>query len=231
MAGNGVGSFLFGNPATGSYAATAQAATGTATTSGPFGSGGQFGAFQAMGTIGMGMGLMQAFSGGASTGSAPATQIKLSKEGEKLQKKTFETVKKQYETGLMPPNLASIYIGRIKAEVGAKARIGRGLLSKAAARRVRTGGGVGAALTMAGERMEGLVEPAKWQAGQREEEIRNALTNLQNIRNIELQTAALRTQGQFTKSAMQRMGGARRGAALGDIAQWLAMLKYPPYQT
>lgn len=196
---------------------------------GLFGGGAGGGLFQTIGALGMGLGTAQAFGGGG--GPMPTAKIRLTEEGEKLQEKTFETIKKQREEGLMPPNLASIYIGRIKKQEGERARAGRGLLSAAATRRVGTGGGVGAALTEAGARMEGLAAPEKWRAGQKEEEFLSALTNLQNIRNLELQTAPLKAQSQFIQRGLGRMRGAGQGQALGDIAQWLAMLKYPPYQS
>jgi len=206
------------------------AAGGKAATAGLFGAGGTFGLTQALGTAGMGLGLMQAFGGRGSTGSAFQTRVNLSPEGQRLEKKTYETIKKQYEEGVMPANIASVYIGRIKGEEGKRARVGRGLLSQAAARRVGTGGGVKAALTESGARMEGLAAPTTWQVSQKEEEFRNALVNLQNLRNIELQTPLLRARGQFAEAGFQQMRGAAQGQALGDVAQWLAMLKYPPYQ-
>lgn len=193
---------------------------------GLFGTGGQFGAMQTMGTLGMGMGLAQAFT---SQGAAPTAEIKLSPEGEKLEKALFGQIKTQYETGLLPENLASIYIGKIKRAVAPSARIPRGVLSGG---KVRGGRQVAGILGEAGERVEGLAAPAKWQAAQRQEEMMSAITNLQNIMNIERQVPILKAQAGFTGSLLSRMGGAAKGQALGDVAQYAAMLKYPmPYPT
>lgn len=205
----------------------AKAVGGKAATSGLFGTGGQFGIAQTLGTAGMGLGLAQAF-GGTSQGAAPTAEIKLSPEGEKLEKALFGKIKTQYETGLMPKNLASIYIGKIKRQVAPSARIPRGVLS---GDRVRTGRQVGQIVGEAGQRMEGEVAPAKFMAAKRQEEMISAITNLQNIMNIERQVPILKAQAGFTGGLLSRMGGAAKGQALGDVAQYLAMLRYPAYPT
>lgn len=217
--GGGLGSMLFGSGA------------GGKATVGLLGAGGQFGLPQAMSTMGMGMGLAQAFGGGSASGYAPSAAITLTPAGKKLQKSLFETVKKQYGEGLLPPNLASIYIGRIKREGGERQRIARGMLTGAAAKRVRTGRGTAAAISETGQRIEDLVAPTKWREGMKEEEKRNALINLINIMNIEQQTPLLRAQSQLMRSGFGQMRGAMQGQALGDVAQYLGYLKYPPYQT
>jgi hypothetical protein len=199
---------------------------------GLLGMGGKFNPFQAMTTAGMGLGLMQSFGGGgSSSGFAPTAQINLSPEGKKLEKTTYQTIKKQYETGLMPPNLASIKMGRIKRKEGVRHRAAMAGLGKLSARRVRTGAGVGAALAEGGERMEGLTAPKKWLAMSKEEEARNALVNLINFRNTQLQVPLLKAQTGFANYALDRQRGAQqgsqRGAALGGLAQYLAMMKWP----
>lgn len=194
---------------------------------GLFGQGGNFNMFQTASTIGMGLGAAQAFS---SSGFAPSAKVPLSPEGARLEKTYFETAKKQYETGLMPANLASIFIGGIKRKEGQRHRAARGLLSGLAGADVRTGQGVRAALTEGGSRMEGLTAPAQWRTGAREQEFRSGLTNLSNIRNLQLQTPLLKAQAGFAGSMIERMRGARQGQALGDISRYLAMTRYPiPY--
>lgn len=179
--------------------------------------------FTMMSGAGMGMGAAQAFS--SSGGFAPTFKVNLSPEGQKLQKTLYETTKKQYETGLLPANLASIYIGGIKRQAGEGRRMIRGML--ASGKKIRTGRDIGAAITGAKETMEGQVAPAQWKKGFRENEFRSALASMQNIRNIELQTPVLKAQTAFTKGLTGQMRSAAQGQALGDIARWLAMVKYP----
>lgn len=199
------------------------------TQAGLMGTGGTFNPAQALSTMGMGMGLMQAFSGGAATGYAPTTLINMTAAGKKLEKTLFETAKKQYEGGLLPPNLASIYIGGIKREEGKRAKATRGMLAGAATRDVGTGRDIEAILGESGARMEGLTAPARWRAEMSEEEFRNALKNLSNIMAIEKQAPILQAQSQLAKSGFRQMQRATQGAALGDVAQYLALLRYNPY--
>lgn len=188
---------------------------------------GLFGAsslFAGMMGAGMGMSAMQAFGGGGATGYAPQFAIPLSAEGKKAQKTLFEKTKEQYQTGLMPENLASIYVGRIKKQEAKEHKMARGLLTSMAGG-VRTGTDVKALLTEGTRRMGGLTAPTQWRMGAKEEEFRNALTMLQNIRNIEKQTPLLRAQAQMYKTLTGQGQRAAQGQALGDIAQMAAMMK------
>ncbi len=181
--------------------------------------------FPMMMGAGMGLSAMQAFGGGA-TGFAPQFDIPLSKEGVKLQKTLFEKTKEQYKEGLMPENLASIYMGRIKRQEGAKFRQARGFLTSMTGG-VRTGRDISSLVGVAGERMAGLTRPAEWKAAQREEEFRNALTMFQNIKNIEKQTPILRAQAQMYKTLSGAGRRAAQGQALGGMAQMGAYMTLP----
>ncbi len=185
--------------------------------------GGMSGLFAGVMGAGMGMSAMQAFGGGA-TGYAPQFAIPLSPEGKKLQKTLFEKTKEQYKTGLMPANLASIYMGRVKRQEAKEHRMARGFLTSMTGG-VRTGTDVKALLTEGGRRMTGLTAPTQWRMGAKEEEFRNALTMLQNIRNIEKQTPLLRAQAQMYKTLQGAGQRAAQGQALGDIAQMAAYMK------
>lgn len=180
--------------------------------------------FNTMMLAGMGMSALQAFGGGGATGAAPQFAIPLSPEGKKLQKTLFEKTKEQYQTGLMPENLASIYIGKVKRQEAKEHKMARGFLTSMAGG-VRTGTDVKALLTEGGRRMGGLTAPTQWRMGAKEEEFRNALAMLQNIRNIEKQTPLLRAQAQMYKTLTSQGQRAAQGQALGDIAQMAAMMK------
>ncbi len=203
------------------------AAGGTAAVAAGAGAGAGIGLGTGLMAAGAGLSLAQSFGGGGQqTGYAPSEEIKLSPEGEKLEKALFGVIKTQYQTGLMPENLASVYIGKIKRAVAPSARIPRGVL---AGGKVRTGRQMGQVLGEAGERVEGEVAPTKWKTEQRREEMRNAITNLMNIMNIERQVPLLKAQSQMAQTGISQYQRAIQGQALGGAAQMGAMLMYPPY--
>lgn len=178
----------------------------------------------AMTGLGMGLGAAQAF-GGSSSGYAPMFKVPLSPEGKRLKTSLYEKTKQQWETGLLPENLASIYMGRVKREEEKTHRVARGFLTSMAGGRTRGGTQVKALLTEGERRMQGVTSPAQWKAGQREEEIRNAMKMMENIRNIEMQTPLLQAQAQMYKQLQSQGQRAAQGQALGNIAQWAAMMK------
>jgi hypothetical protein len=177
--------------------------------------------FSGMMGAGMGLSAMQAF-GGSGSGTAPTFAIPLSPGGKKLEKTLYETTKKQYQQGLMPANLASIYVGKIKRQEGRTRRQTRGFLTSMAGG-VRSGRDVRALLTEGNRRLGSSTNVARWRMGQKEEEFRNALAMMENIRNIEKQTPLLRAQASMYKNLQGAGRRAAQGQALGDIAQ-MAML-------
>jgi hypothetical protein len=230
MLAAGAGAAMTGGAAVGTGAAGSGLLGGLlfggATSAGLLGAGGSFGLPQTMSTLGMGLGVAQAF-GGSSQGAAPTSKVTLSPEGKQLEKDLFSTVKKQYQEGLMPPNLASVYMGKIKRAEAERKRAAKEMLSGFTTRRLRTGAGPRAALREGFAQIEGAGMPTKWRTTARQEEFRNALASLGNIRNIELQTGTLRAQSMFGRSLLDQMREASQGRALGDVAQYAAMLRYP----
>jgi hypothetical protein len=220
-AGGGAAAATGGAAAGGGLLFGTAAAGGAAATSGLFGAGGSFALPQTMMTAGMGMGLAQAF-GGSSQGSAPTTKITLSPEGKKLEKNLYSKVREQYETGLMPENLASIYVGKIKRKEAQTHKQARGFLTSMQG---KSGGDVRALLTEGGRRREGLTEPTRWRMAQKAEEFRNALRSMETMRNIERQTPLLRAQAAMYKSLQSKGRKAAQGQALGDLAIWSALSK------
>jgi len=180
---------------------------------------------------GMGLSAMQAFAGGGATGFAPTTEMKLSPEGEELQKSLFGLAKEQYTSGLMPQNLASIYVGKVKQAEEKTHQAARGYLTSMVGAPteggapIRTGTQVGALLSESQRRMGGLTTPEETRMGLKEEEFRNALIMLENIRDIEKQTPLLRAQSAMYKTLMNQSQRATQGQALGDVARYAAMMK------
>lgn len=174
---------------------------------------------------GMGLSTLQAF-GGASSGYAPMFKVPLSPEGTKLKTSLYKKTKEQWETGLLPENLASIYMGRVKREEEKTHKQARGFLTSMAGGRTRGGTEIKALLTESKRRMQGLTGPAQWKAAQREEELRNAMKMMENIRNIEMQTPMLQAQASMYKDIMGKGRRAMQGQALGDIAQFAALSQY-----
>ena len=213
--------FLAGAGSIGGTMAAGTAGAGGAMFGGLFSASNLFPA--AMGA-GIGMSALQAF-GGSSGGYAPMFKVPLSPEGKKLKTSLYEKTKQQWETGLLPENLASIYMGKVKREVGKVSQQARGFLTSMAGGRTRGGTQIKALLTGAESEMQGAAAPAEWKAGQREEEIRNAMKMMENIRNIEMQTPMLQAQASMYKDIMGKGRRATQGQALGDIARWAAMAK------
>jgi hypothetical protein len=232
MANGGIGNMLFGQGGGGFGVPGGKIGPPVQSTQGLFGSGGQFGMSQTMSTIGMGLGLAQAF-GKDATGSAITQTVPLSKEGKKLKTSLLEDTKAK----LTGANLAEPYVrayvsaqkGRLKRQAGAQTRALRGITGELASRDVRTGRGMGALVASAGQRIEGGAAPAKWESEFIRGERAKGISGLQNIRNIELQTALLKASGGFAKTEIGRMRGATQGQALGDLARYLAYQKYPMY--
>lgn len=232
MADGGFGNMMFGQGGGGYGVTGGKIGPPVQPTQGMFGSGGQFGLPQTMTTIGMGLGIAQAY-GKDATGSAITQKVPLSKEGKKLKTTLFEDTKSK----LSGANLAEPYIrayisaqkGKLKRQAGTQTRALRGITGELASRNVRTGKGMGALVASAGQRIEGGAAPDIWESEFIRGEHAKGIYGLQKIRNIDLQTAMLKASGGFDKAALSRMKGASQGQALGDLARYIAYMKYPMY--
>lgn len=191
---------------------------------GLFGMGGKFDLGQSMMTAGMGLGAAQAF--GSSSGSPYPYLVRLSPAGKRVEKAYYETTKKQYEGSLLPPNLASIYVGKIKRQEGTRRRQARrgmgGYLTG-----LPTGRAVGASLAETGTAMEGGVAPTRWRGERKIQDRLGAYSHMSNIISEQLQLGQLQTAQGYYKTLASDWDRARRGQALGDVAQYLAMMRYP----
>ena len=206
------------------------AAGGKAATTGLLGAGGKFGLGQAVMAGGMGLSLMQAFSGGTSTGGAPSTDIPLSPRAKELQKSVWKKTKEDWEmaeAGQIPANMAAPFIFKMRQEEELRHKETEKVLLGAGAR--RTGRAMGsnilsAAILAGGQRMEGLTAPAQWRAETRRERFINSVNQLANMMNIEAQAPILHAQSRAARSGYAQMQSAQRGQALGDVARMAGMM-------
>ena len=159
------------------------------------------------------------FLGGGSVGgggvSGVSGNVKLSKEGEALKNKLFETIRTQK----FPAKLSSQLIGNaLKAEQG-KRRIREKALTTTSRSpdvvRSNIGQVIGTGIGSVAE--AGAGERAVFE-GKRQFE-RDRFGNLQNIINIERQVPAFVQQSQFINQLLEQQEEAERGAALGLGAQ------------
>ena len=206
--GSGIGSLMFGSAGGGA---------------GLFGQGGQFNLGQTAMTAGMGLGVASAFQGG----SQSTARVKLSPMGEKVKSKLYEAGGKMYEGTLMPKNLASQYIGQIKRAGGEAKREEEKMMTQMSARPGAGRFGLQAALASAGEGVERAAAPTKWRQQQRGAEWSEGKALLSNLFNIEKQIGMQQTQAGMTESLLRQMKGAQKGQAIGDLARYVSMLRYP----
>ncbi len=172
--------------------------------------------FAAVGTgIAVGVGtaaITGAFSGGGGGGvSGVSGNVKLSKEGEDLKNKLFETIRTQK----FPAKLSSQLIGNaLKAEQGKRRGREKALTTTSRSPDV-VQSNIGQVIgTGIGSIAEAGAGPRAVFEGQRQFE-RDRFGNLQNIINIERQVPAFVQQAQFTNQLLEQQRQAERGAALG----------------
>lgn len=154
-------------------------------------------------------------SGGGISGVS--TTVKLSKEGEDLKNKLFETIRTQK----FPARLSSQLIGNaLKIEQGKRRVREKALITTSPSPDVIQsnigqviGTGIGG-IAEAGAGPRAIFE------GKRQLE-RDRFGNLQNIINIERQVPAFVQQGQFINQLLEQQRQAERGAAFGLGAQVL----------
>lgn len=168
--------------------------------------------------IGVGTGVATAaITGGLSGGGggSVSTTVKLSKEGEDLKNKLFETIRTQK----FPAKLSSQLIGNaLKTEQG-KRRVREKALTTTSRSPDVVQSNIGQVIGtgIGGVAEAGAGERAVFE-GQRQFE-RDRFGNLQNIVNIERQVPAFVQQAEFTNQLLEQQRQAERGAALGLGAQ------------
>ncbi len=174
--------------------------------------------FAAIGTglaVGVGTAAVVGQLSGGGGVSGVSGDVKLSREGEDLKNKLFETIRTQK----FPSKLSSQLIGNaLKLEQGKKRVRDKALTTTSRSPDVVQsnigqviGTGIGG-VTEAGAGERAVFE------GKRQFE-RDRFGNLQNIINIERQVPAFVQQAQFTNQLLEQNRKAERGAALGLGAQ------------
>ncbi len=157
------------------------------------------------------------FGGGGGSVSGVSTDVKLSKEGEDLKNKLFETIRTQK----FPSKLSSQLIGNaLKIEQG-KSRIREKALTTTSRSPDVIQSNIGQVIgTGIGSIAEAGAGPRAVFEGKRQFE-RDRFGNLQNIINIERQVPAFVQQGQFINQLLEQQREAESGAFLGLGAQVL----------
>ena len=178
---------------------------------------------------GMGMSAINAF-GGSSTGSAPSAKIPLTKEAKAGQEAYFNAAKKQYteaSKGILPPNMASIIIGRLRDQAGEASRQMDTVLSASTGVGDTKGGGrAKAALTAAGSAFEGELSPSAWVADARRKNFINSLNSMSNVQNIEAQAPILHASSLLAQSGFEQYQRAQQGEALGAAMEMGGMMTF-----
>jgi len=167
--------------------------------------------------LGAGLGQAAATLWGDS-GSAPQQRVNLSAGGKKLEANIFNAI----QNNGIPFNLASRYIGQAKKIAQTRNRANRNVLSKYAAGNVSgvtSGRGLTALLASSSQRLAGAGagETALYNA--RRGQYANTQGNLLSFRNQQLQTPILAAQNQAASREYDQLIGARKGAALGSLAE------------
>jgi hypothetical protein len=178
-----------------------------------------------------GMGLMAAFS---EKGQNFQDKISLSAEGDKLLHGTgglADTTNKQFAAASKgaTPEKAFQDVNKLKVSEAARNKNSQESLRASQStisnqpdsrRGGMAGGGVlaRAAVSDAGERMQGLFAPTSTLNNYKREELMNAVGNIQNVMNMENQTAQVNYQGALSKWQTNNMLATQKGAALGNVA-------------
>lgn len=170
-------------------------------------------------TMGVGAMLPTAL-GRTSTGTAPTAKIELTPRGKQLETSLYKSLK---ENKLFPENLATRFIGQAKKIEQLRSRASRRLFSRAASEDVVSGGVAKAMLTEGASRMRGAQEGYRKAGEARRGFTLNRLSQLQNFMNLQTQTPVLQAEADLINRELAQARGATQGAALGSIAQLLAL--------
>lgn len=160
-----------------------------------------------------------AFGGETSSGFAPTAKIELTPEAKALEKQLFESIKND----LFPENLAARYIGQAKETEQKRRRVSDKLFSRTIGDDVRSGGTAQAIIAEMSSRLRGGRQGVRRVGEARRGFAENRITNMQNFINLQRQTPLLRAQAALIDQEQEQLSGARQGAALGSIAQLLAL--------
>lgn len=167
----------------------------------------------------------------SSRGSSFQDKIELSKEGKQLQKEYLASAKSQMAKAKKGDVSDKAFqdISALKTAEGIRQRRTQGTINTALAtaanvpKEGRGKGVVGGALVKAqvvdvGERMTGLFAPTSTLNSYRKEALLNASRQIQNLSNIDNQTAAFSYGSSLAKWGAQQTLSAQRGAAIGSVA-------------
>ena len=170
-------------------------------------------------TLGMGAGIFsQLAKSDPSSGFSPQFKINLSPEGAKLEKQLFKSIKKD----VYPESLAHRHLGAAKKVAQARQRQTTELMKGLSARKRL--GALGAEGVM---RMRESTSPFAEVAQSRMSWQKQKWQNMYDFMNMQRQTPIMAAQGQMYNEKLRRMAGARKGAALGGLAQLAAISAFP----
>ena len=186
-----------------------------------------------LGSAGLGLA-----SGMTSKGSSFQDKIDLSKEGKELQSK-YETSAKDRMAKANKGDVtdkAFQDISNLKVSEGRRNRQSQGAISSAMAtvgnakkdaRGISTigGGFAKATLADAGQRMSGLFAPTSTLNNYRKEELMNATKQIQNLHNIDNQTAKFDYSSQLASWGANQQLAAQKGSTIGNAAQMMGMMQ------
>ncbi len=157
--------------------------------------------------------------GETSSGFAPTAKIELTPEAKALEKQIFESIKND----LFPENLAARYIGQAKETEQKRRKVSDKLFNRTIGDDVRSGGTAQAIIAEMSSRLRGGRQGEGRVGEARRGFAENRITNMQNFINLQRQTPLLRAQAELISQEQEQASGARQGAALGSIAQLLAL--------
>ena len=168
----------------------------------------------------------------SSRGSSFQDKIELSKEGKALQEQSLGVAKKQLTKAQAGDVSDKAFqdISNLKTAEGLRQRRTQGSINTiqaTVANAPRSGRGTGtiggsfvkAQLADVGERMTGLFAPESALNSFRKEELINASKQIQNLSNIDNQTAAFSYGSSLAKWGAQQTLSAEKGAAIGSVAR------------
>ena len=162
-------------------------------------------------------------AGSTSSGFAPTAKIELTPQGKELEKGLFESIK----SDLFPENLAARYIGQAKETEQKRQKVSDKLFSRTIGDDVRSGGTAQAIIAEMSSRLRGGRQGVRRVGEAKRGFAENRITNMMNFMNLQRQTPVLRAQAELISQEQEQLSGARQGAALGSIAQLLALSQFP----
>lgn len=179
----------------------------------------------------LGAGALTLASGGSSQGPSFQDKIELSKEGKKLQGQYTTAARGRLDKAKVGDvsDRAFQDISNLKTAEGIRQRATQGSINTIQARagnvpkEARGGGVVGGAFVKAqvadvGERMTGLFAPTSTLNAYRKEELVNATKHIQNLANLDNQTASFNYSSSLANWNVNQALSGEKGAAIGSVA-------------